>query len=122
MTASMDGLTMLAAEVSAPAPPAGATTRSPGPGALFQFAPLILLMVAFFWFMSRSQKKRERQRQEMLDAIKPKDDVMTVGGIHGRVLQIREDEVVLRVDPDKDVRITIAKTGISRKLGDEEPK
>ena len=122
MIASIESLTVLAAEVSGPPAAAGATAKPTGPGMLFQFAPLILLMVVFFWFMSRSQKKRERQRQEMLEGIRPKDDVMTVGGIHGRVLQVKDDEIVLRVDPDKDVRITIAKTGISRKLGEEEPK
>jgi preprotein translocase subunit YajC len=64
--------------------------------------------------MSRSQRKRDRERQEMLDSIKPKDDVVTIGGIEGRVVRVDENSVVLRIDPEKDVKITLARTGISR--------
>ena len=89
-------------------------------GSLSFFVPIVLIMVAFFWLTSRSQKKRERERQNMLDAIKPKDLVVTVGGMHGRVIEIKEDSIVLRVDSDKDVRVTITKNSISRRTGDEE--
>lgn len=87
---------------------------------IWGLAPFILILIAFFWFTSRSQKKREQRRQGMLESIKVKDDVMTIGGIQGRVVQVKDDAFVLRIDPEKDIKITIAKSGVSRKLGEEE--
>ena len=116
--------TMFVLAYEAGGQPAEGPAQAP-PNALagiWSFLPFIIILVAFFWFTSRSQKKRDRKRQETLDSIKPKDDVVTIGGIRGRVVQIRDDELVLRVDPEKDVKITIARTGISRKVGDEPPK
>lgn len=97
----------------------GPTAGGPPAANPFILPVLILLMLGFFWFTSRSQKKRDRKRREMLDGIKPKDDVITVGGIRGRVVQVTDEEFVLRVDSEKDVKITIVKTGISRKVGEE---
>jgi preprotein translocase subunit YajC len=86
---------------------------------LVQMGPILLIFAGFIYFSFRSQKRRDRERREMLDNIRPKDDVMTIGGIRGRVVRIMDDEVVLRIDPEKDVKITIARTGINRKIGDE---
>jgi preprotein translocase subunit YajC len=113
---------VLAAEAGGPAPAGGgepAPPSSPMAG-LWGLAPFVLILIAFFWFTSRSQKKRERQRREMLDGIKVKDDVMTIGGIHGRVVQVKDDAFVLRIDPEKDIKITISKSGVSRRAGDGE--
>jgi len=87
---------------------------------LVQFGPIILILVVFFYLMHRSQKKRDREREQMLDAIKPKDRVVTIGGIHARVVSVRDDGFVLRVDDDKDVKITVGKHAITRKLGEGE--
>jgi preprotein translocase subunit YajC len=100
----------------------GAASKSaPGWGGLINLAPILLVFAGFIFFSFRSQKRRERQRQEMLNSIRPKDDVMTIGGIRGRVVRLTDDEAVLRIDPEKDVKITIARSGISRKVGDEAP-
>ena len=94
-----------------------------GPGGLFDaltqsgMLPIILIFVAFFWLMHRSQKKKDRQRHEMLDSIQPKDKVVTIGGVHGRVVEVKEDVLVLRVDDD--VKLTVSKGAVSRKASDE---
>jgi len=118
MTPLLSTMTILAAEAGGAA---GGGQQGPGGlgAALFQMMPIILIIVAFFWLMNRSQRKRDRERQEMLDSIRPKDDVMTVGGIRGRVVRVDGDMIVLRIDPEKDVKITMARTGISRKIGVE---
>ena len=92
----------------------------PGFGDMLRsFAPLIIIIVAFFWLMSRSQKKKDQKREEMLSSIKPKDKVVTIGGICGQVVTVKPDVFVLRVDNEKDVRVTVSRSGISRKLEDE---
>ena len=83
------------------------------------FLPIILILIAFFWFTHRSQKRRDQDRQQMLDSIRPKDRVVTLGGIHGRVVSVKDDAFVLRVDDEKDVKITVSRTGVSRKADDQ---
>ncbi len=114
---------VLVAEVGggAAAPAGGAAQQANPMAGIWTLLPFVLILIAFFWFTSRAQKKRDQRRQEMLNNIKLKDDVMTVGGIHGRVVQIRDDEFVLRVDDEKDVKITVAKSAVSRRLGEPEP-
>ena len=55
----------------------------------------------------------------MLDTIQARDRVVTMGGIHGRVVSIKQDTFVLRVDEEKDVKITVSRSGVSRKAGEE---
>ena len=70
--------------------------------------------------MSHSQRKKERKREVMLDGIEPKDKVMTIGGMHGRVVSVKDDSFLVRIDDKNDVTITISRTGISGKLGDSD--
>jgi preprotein translocase subunit YajC len=92
-------------------PPAGA--------GLGFFIPVILIMVIFFWLTHRSQKKKEQARRDMLDSIKVGDDVVSIGGIRGRVTQITDDTFVIRVNDEKDIKMTFNKGAISGKVGDE---
>jgi preprotein translocase subunit YajC len=122
MTPLLCTLTVLAAE--APGAAGGAGAPAAHPQDIFQslghLLPIILIFVVFMWMMSRSQRKRDRERQAMLESVKPKDDVVTVGGIHGRVVRVDPENVVLRIDDEKDVKITMARSGISRVLGKED--
>jgi len=121
-TAHAVAASLLAAEAGGQgAAPAGGAPANPMSG-IWPLLPIVVIMIAFFWFTSRSQKKRERKRQEMLSAIKPKDDVTTIGGIFGRVVQVKDDAFVLRVDDEKDVKITVSKQAVSRKVGEPEPE
>jgi len=88
--------------------------------ALWSFAPIILIIVVFFWLMSRSQKKKDQKRQDMLSSIKVKDRIMTIGGLHGQVVNVKDDSFVVRIDDQKDVKVTISKSGISRKMNGDE--
>ncbi len=86
-------------------------------------APVFLIMIVFMWMSSRSQKKKERARQAMLDNVKTKDKVVTIGGIHARVVSVKGNRFVLCVDENKDVRVTVNRSGIARVVtgdGDEE--
>ena len=111
MTHWIDAAVVLAQGSDSPPPPAGMEAF------LVQFGPIILIVIAFFWLMHRSQKKKDRTRQEMLDSIQPKDRVVTIGGMHGRVLEVKEDVFVLRVDDD--VKISVSRGAVSRKAADE---
>ncbi len=75
--------------------------------------PMIAILVLFFWMTHRSQKKKERQREEMLDSIKVGEDVVSIGGIHGRVTRVNDDSFEVRVNSEKDVKIKFSKAAVS---------
>jgi preprotein translocase subunit YajC len=65
---------------------------------LFQgVLPLILMFAIFYFLLIRPQQKRAKTRNAMLQALKKGDKVITIGGLHGTIDQITEDQVVLKV-------------------------
>ncbi|HAZ22996.1 MAG TPA: preprotein translocase subunit YajC, partial [Firmicutes bacterium] len=52
----------------------------------------------FYFFMIRPQQKQQKKRQEMLNAIGVGSDVVTIGGIHGKVTELNEDTVLIEVN------------------------
>ncbi len=82
--------------------------------------PMIAILVVFFWLTHRSQKKKERQREEMLDSIKVGDDVVSIGGIKGRVTKVNKDGFEVRVNAEKDIKINFSKAAIATVRGEDE--
>jgi preprotein translocase subunit YajC len=75
---------------------------------------LIVLWVAFYWFAIRPQTQ-ERDAQAKLIAGLAKDDaVVTSGGIHGKVVAVRDDTVIL--ETGKGVHLTVDKSSIARRV------
>jgi preprotein translocase subunit YajC len=77
-------------------------------------------VLLFFWMMNRSQKKRQKKREEMLSTLSVRDDVVTIGGIQGRIVEMDDEKVTLRVDPDKDIKMTFVRNAISGRQGEQE--
>ncbi len=85
------------------------------------FLPMIIVFGIFYFLMIRPQRKKERSRRDMLDEIEKGDKVVTIGGIHGQLVTVREKEVIVRVDDDKGVKLKMNRSAISRviKEGDD---
>lgn len=100
-----------------------AQTPAPGPqgaSSFFIFA-LMLGMLAFMLLSSRSQKKREkREREDMYANLAKNDRVLTIGGIIGTVMSVKDNEVVVKVDETTNTKMTFLKTAIQRVLGDDQ--
>lgn len=79
---------------------------------LLQFFPLGMIMLIFYFLMIRPQQKSEKQRKEMLKNIKKNDEVVTAGGVHGVVVNIKDKTVSLRVDDN--VKMEVDREAISR--------
>jgi len=96
-------------------PPAGGPPQRQG---FDPFFIIIIGMTAFLIVMiftgSRRQKKEQRERQGMLDALKRNDKVQTIGGIIGVVAEIRNDEVMLKVDDAGQHKIRFARSAIQQ--------
>ncbi len=84
---------------------------------------LILLgaMVLFFVFMGRGKRKTEAKRKEMLSALKKGDKVTTIGGIIGTVMDIRENEVTIKIDENNNTRMRFIRSAV-RGVGAEAKK
>ncbi len=79
------------------------------------YAIIILVMVGLFYFMNRSNKKREREQLLMLDSLQVGDEVITIGGIMGKIASIKEDSVVIESGADKN-KIRFEKSAIKTVL------
>ncbi len=72
---------------------------------LVTLLPLLLIFVVFYFFIIRPQKKRETERKAMISAVKKGDKIVTVGGVHGKVLQVDDASVLAEVDTNVKLRI-----------------
>jgi preprotein translocase subunit YajC len=83
--------------------------------ALGQYGQIILMVVimgGFFFFMIRNDKKKKKQQKDMRDSIKPGDDITTIGGIIGKVVDVSDDTITFETSEDR-VRVKIAKWAIA---------
>ncbi len=81
------------------------------PSAIGQFLTLILIIVVFYFFMIRPQIKKAKEQKKFREALQKGDKVVTIGGIHGKILDIDETTVILEMI-DK-TRIKFEKSAIS---------
>jgi preprotein translocase subunit YajC len=85
------------------------------------FLLVIFAMLMFFVFSSSKAKRNEqKQRDDMLKNMKRGDRVMTAGGILGSVVDVRDNEVVLKVDEGSNTKIKFSRDAIKRVLTDDD--
>ena len=90
---------------SAAAEPGGAM------GFFFQFFPLLLIFLIFYMLMIRPQSRRLKEHQATIAAVKKGDEVITGGGIRGRVTKVTDEDV--EVEIAQGTRVKIVKSTLS---------
>lgn len=78
---------------------------------IVQLLPLALIFVIFYFLLIRPQKQKEKEHQKMLEGINKNDEVVTSGGIHGTVVNVKEKTLTLRID--ENVKMEIEKNSIA---------
>ena len=81
--------------------------------------PLLLVMVIFIVMSSRSRKRTEQQKKDMLSAMKRGDRVQTIGGILGKIIEVEDSRVLLKVDENSNTKIWFTRSAIHRVLTEE---
>lgn len=76
-----------------------------GTGQLLSFLPLVLVFVIFYFLLIRPQQKKAKDHQEMVKKLKKNDEVMTSGGIYGKVTALADNVVTLEVAPNVRIRV-----------------
>lgn len=91
-------------------------------GALAQFIPLILIFVIMYFLLIRPQQKKIRDHQAMVDALRRGDQVVTQGGVIGKVTKVKEDgSGEIEVEISKGVNVRVVKSTVSQVLSKTEP-
>jgi preprotein translocase subunit YajC len=86
-----------------------------GPSQLFSFLPLVLVFVIFYFLLIRPQQKKAKDHRDMIARLKKNDEVMTSGGIYGKVVALTEEVVTLEVAPN--VRLRVHRPQVSTIVG-----
>ena len=87
--------------------PAYAQAAAPAGGAagLASFLPLILIFVIMYFLMIRPQQKRAKEHRALVEALKKGDEVVTQGGLVGKVTAVRDQELEVEIAPGVKVRV-----------------
>lgn len=80
-------------------------------GLLGLIMPFLIVGILFYFMILRPQQKQQKDRKAMLDALKKGDQIVTVGGIFGEIVSLKEDYITLKV-ADK-MELKLARSGIS---------
>ena len=77
-----------------------------GPSTFISMLPLVLIFAVFYFLLIRPQQRKARDHRNMLSQLKRNDEVMTTGGVFGKVQALTETEVTLDVGPNMKLRVS----------------
>ena len=107
--------TIVAADSNAPAQ----TTAPQKPFGSSFLIPIALMFVLMYLILFRGPQKQKQQRKQMMQSLKKNDKVQTIGGIIGTVVDIKDDEITLKVDESNNTKIKVIPSSIGKNLSNE---
>ena len=105
---------MLTVLVIAPALAQSAPAASPFGSDLMAFLPMIAIFVVFYFLLIRPQQKKAKEAKAMLDALQKGDEVVTAGGILGRVAKLTDQYVTVEIADN--IEITLQRGAVAQLL------
>jgi len=81
-----------------------------GGGGIMSFLPIILIMVVFYFFMIYPQMKKNKEQKKFREAIAKGDRVITIGGVHGKIVEMNDTTFILE---SEGTRLKLDRTAIS---------
>ena len=91
--------------------------QEPAGGGMGSLLLLVGIMVIFFIFMIRPQMKKQKEEQKFREGLKKGDSVVTIGGIFGKIIEVKGDNSVL-LEVSKDVVIKVSKSALVKDPSD----
>ncbi len=91
-------------------------------GGLGAFLPLILIVLVFYMFFIRPQMKKQKQLRKYRENLRKGDKIITIGGIHGKIIEEQERTFTIEVEGGNRLKIersAVAMDGASEQLGDK---
>jgi len=81
------------------------------PNMIASLMPIVFIFAIFYFILIRPQQKKQKDHQKMISELKKNDEVVTNGGIHGTVTNLKDNTLTLRIDDN--VKIEINKSAIA---------
>jgi len=97
-----------------PDPNNGAQQRTPGNPFSLWFIVAIMIIMVFMLF--RTPQKQKQQRKKLEQSLEKNDRVLTIGGIIGTIVDIKDDEITLKVDESNNTKIKVKRSAIGRNM------
>jgi preprotein translocase subunit YajC len=92
-----------------------------GAGAVMQILPLILIFGIMYFLLIRPQQKKAKDHQNMINALRRGDNVVTAGGVIGKVTKVTEGQSEVEVEIAANVKVRVVRSTISQVLSKTEP-
>ena len=86
--------------------PGGTGGAGGGMAAFQQIIPLVFMFAIFYFLLIRPQQKKAKEHKTLLEAMKKGDNVITAGGVHGKVNAVENDIVTLEIANNVNIKIT----------------
>lgn len=92
-------------------------------GGSFMFLYIVVLIAIMYFLMIRPQRKKSKEEKEMRENLKVGDEIVTIGGIYGRIISLKEDTMVIESKSDHS-KLTFARWALQQNLTvhDDAPK
>jgi len=85
--------------------PAGTGQAGAQPSTMMSMLPILLIFVIFYFLLIRPQQKKQQEHLEMIKRVKKNDEVITNGGIHGTIINVKDNSFVLRIDDNCKIEV-----------------
>ena len=95
---------------------------TPGMGGLLQFAPMIFIFVIFYFLLIAPMRKKQKKTQEMLARLKKGDEIVTQGGIFGRIAALDDERGFAVLEISSNVKVKVLRSAIVGLAGEPEEK
>lgn len=94
-------------------------TLPPKRGMPTQMIVIFVMIAIMYLFIFRGPKKKQKQHAQMVESLQKNDKVQTIGGILGTVIDVKDDEITLKIDESNNTKIKVTPGAISRKVSKE---
>ncbi len=109
-----EGQSTTTAPGTPPGPEGGAAPRQGSPYSMLLL--MVLVFAVMYVLLLRGPRKQQQQQKQMIQSLKKNDKVRTIGGIYGTVMDVRDDEIILKVDEATNTKIRVSTSAIGKVL------
>jgi preprotein translocase subunit YajC len=106
------------AQAATPTPAAGGGGSF---GALGPFIPMICIGVIFYFLLIRPQGQKQKQQQAMISSVKTGDKIITAGGMHGLVANVKDTTVLVKVADNVKIEVDKSAIAVVTKRSEDDP-
>ncbi len=83
--------------------------------------PYVVVIAAFYFFLIRPQQKRDKATKNMRESVKEGDEIVSIGGIYGKVVNVKDDILTIEVGADK-IKLKLARWAVGKVGENKEEK